>query len=405
MNKIRKICSALLLVIIGLSGITRTVRAEEQLFAPEQINKPEAQTLYARSAVLMDADSGRILYEKNGFEKMPNASTTKILTCILAIESKKMDELAEVSDYAASMPKVRLGMHTGDKFLLKDLLYSLMLESHNDSAVVIAEHIGGTVEKFASMMNKKAQELGCENTYFITPNGLDGKNKEGVHGTTAADLALMMRYCIQNETFLEITRAPAYTFSNADGSRSYSCNNHNAFLSMMEGALSGKTGFTGNAGYCYIGSLRQGDRTFIVSLLACGWPNHKSYKWADTRKLMNYGLTYYNYEDVFEHGKELSDVLIPNGVSKEKLHQNISLPPNIKDTKLILLKNKTEKVTAVYEIPKVVPAPVTAGEKIGQVTYYLDNKEIASYPVTLTDSVEELNFKWYARYLIKKYIL
>ena len=157
--------------------------------------------LYARSAVLMDADSGRILYEKEGQTPLPMASTTKIMTCILALENGAPEDEVEVSDYAASMPDVQLHIRKGEHYALRDLLHSLMLESHNDSAVAIAEHIGGSVEGFADMMNRKAKEIGCENTYFITPNGLDaekeietadGGMQKVMHSTTAADLARIM---------------------------------------------------------------------------------------------------------------------------------------------------------------------------------------------------------------------
>ena len=184
---------------------------------PQTREMPQDQpnfSLYAKSAVLMDAENGRVLYEKNGYEHMPNASTTKIMTCILALEQGDLESEVKVSSYAASMPQVRLGMSKEDSFLLKDLLYSLMLESHNDSAAAIAEHIGGSVEGFAAKMNQKARELGCKDTYFITPNGLDASDETGVHGTTAADLAVIMSYCIQNEKFLEITRTPSYQFTN-----------------------------------------------------------------------------------------------------------------------------------------------------------------------------------------------
>lgn len=302
-------------------------------------------TLYARSAVLMDADSGRVLYEKDGYTHMPNASTTKILTCILAIESGKMEDSAVVSAYAASMPKVRLGMEKGDTFLIKDLLYSLMLESHNDSAVVIAEHIGGSVETFAAMMNEKAEELGCKDSYFITPNGLDAQDENGIHGTTARDLALIMSYCLENDTFLQITGTADYSFTNKEGTRQYSCYNHNAFLSMMEGALSGKTGFTGNAGYCYVGALRQGDRTFTVALLACGWPNNKSYKWADTKTMLNYALEHYQYEEVFEHGGVLADIPVENARFDDwELYQEVYVTPAIADAELNVLKKQSEQI-------------------------------------------------------------
>ncbi len=246
--------SAFVIMAAFLCGsVGKTVQAEE--------NSDFEETLYARAAVLMDAESGRILYGKNEKEVMPMASTTKIMTCILALENGNPDDLAKVSNYASKMPKVKLNVREGENYRLGDLLYSLMLESHNDSAVVIAEHISGSVEGFAELMNQKARDIGCYNTYFITPNGLDSAKGDKVHSTTAEDLARIMSYCItkspRREEFLKITQTTNYSFTNksinengdmVNGNRSFSCNNHNAFLSMMEGALSGKTGFTGNAG-------------------------------------------------------------------------------------------------------------------------------------------------------------
>ena len=198
------------------------------------------------------------------------------MTCIVALEMGNLDDVYEATSYAASMPKVHLGVQAGEQYRLKDLLYALMLESFNDSAVVIAEGLAGSVDAFAELMNQKAWDLGCMDTYFITPNGLDAADDNGIHSTTAQDLATIMSYCIQNEEFLEITRTQSYSFTDVSGKRSFTCNNHNSFLSMMEGALSGKTGFTNNAGYCYVGSLRRDGKTYVVALLACGWPNNKS---------------------------------------------------------------------------------------------------------------------------------
>lgn len=364
----------------------------------------EKMILYARSAVLMDADSGRVLYEKDGYTHMPNASTTKILTCILAIESGKMEETATVSTYAASMPKVRLGIQEGDTFRLKDLLYSLMLESHNDSAVVIAEHVAGSVEAFAGLMNEKAEELGCQDTYFITPNGLDARDETGIHGTTARDLALLLSYCLKNEAFLKITRTADYSFSNTEGTKQYSCYNHNAFLTMMEGALTGKTGFTGNAGYCYVGALRQGDRTFVVALLACGWPGNKSYKWSDTKQLMNFALEQYQYEEVFEHGKQFSKIQVKNAMPKEwKLYQKTFVTPQIADTSLKVLKKESEKIKVVYDLPDTLEAPLKAGREIGQASYYLEEQCIGTYPVVIKEDVGKQTYGWFFTYLSRKF--
>ena len=124
----------------------------------------ELQQLYARSAVLMDGDTSRVLFEKEGYQFLPMASTTKVMTCILAVENASGKDVVQVSAYAASMPDVQLNIRQGEEYYLKDLVYSLMLQSHNDSAVAIAEHVGGSVEGFAKMMNEKALEIGCENT-------------------------------------------------------------------------------------------------------------------------------------------------------------------------------------------------------------------------------------------------
>lgn len=395
-KKIVRILLFFIIIFQLLGNASAITRAEEQ----------KDLRLYAKSAVLMDAESGRILYEKDGNIHMPNASTTKIMTCILAIENGNMKDEVTVSSYAASMPKVRLGMTAEDTFYLKDLLYSLMLESHNDSAVAIAEHIGGSVEGFAAMMNQKAAELGCKDTYFITPNGLDAQNEMGVHGTTAADLSRIMSYCIKNDTFLEITRTGSYSFSNIAGTKNYNCNNHNAFLQMMEGALSGKTGFTGNAGYCYVGALKQEDKVFVVALLACGWPNNKTYKWSDTKQLMNYGLENYSYEDVFEHDKKLPEIEITDAVPrKEKLYQTVYIPAEIEETTLRVLKRKEEQIHTIYDVPKKLKAPVKAGQEIGKVTYYLGEEKLGEFPVKAGKNAEKLEFSWYVNYLLKLFFM
>ena len=327
----------------------------------------EPENLYARSAVLIDADSGRVLFEKEADVIRPMASTTKIMTCIIALEYLKEhpDQTVEVSDQAVSQPKVHLGMQRGEAFYLKDLLYSLMLESHNDSAVAVAEGVAGSVEKFAEKMNAKAAEIGCKDTHFITPNGLDAKDAEGVHSTTAKDLAKIMRYCImistEKETFLEVTRAKEYQFQNTEKKRSFSCHNHNAFLDMMDGALSGKTGFTADAGYCYVGSLRRDKRTFIVALLACGWPNNKGYKWKDTRKLMEYGLEHYQYREI-DKKMQIPEIKVAGGVDDKKPYQYcLNVPVKIErpaeENSKILIRDG-EELRAKLELAKYWNAPL-----------------------------------------------
>lgn len=393
------------IVLCGLIICIMCARLGNLTLCAEEGAEIEGQ-LYARSAVLMDADSGRVLFGKEEDVVRPMASTTKIMTCILALESQKGDQIVAASANAAAQPKVRLGVKEQEQFYLRDLLYALMLESYNDSAVMIAEGISGTVEEFAGLMNQKAKDLGCESTYFVTPNGLDGSDENGTHSTTARDLALIMRYCISQspckEEFLEITRTKSYQFTDVEGSRNFSCNNHNAFLDMMDGALSGKTGFTADAGYCYVGALKNGDRTFIVALLACGWPNNKGYKWADTRKLMEYGIANYEYRNVWEDVK-LPDIFVADGIEEGdpyKAQTEIPLCAKGKEELYVLLR-QDESVEVKTEIDDSLQAPVKAGEEAGRIRYLLDGEEIASYAVVTERDMDKKDLEWAVRWILR----
>lgn len=374
----------------------------------EDIEEPK--DLYAQAAVLMDAESGRILFAKNGDEILANASTTKIMTCILALEEGNMESVVTVSSGAVAQPKVHLGMQIGEQFVLRDLLYSLMLESHNDSAVAIAEGVAGSVEAFADKMNAKAKEIGCENTYFITPNGLDATDDIGMHATTAADLARIMSYCItdspKKEEFLEITATPSYSFSNVENSRNFSCSNHNSFLTMMEGAISGKTGFTGKAGYCYVGALERDGRTFVVSLLACGWPNNKNYKWKDTTKLMEYALENYEYRNVYEEPifpeLKVEDGVADSGNMFEDAYLQLKVDTH-ENTDLQVLLRTDETVEIEYHLPEQLEAPISEGEEVGSISYYLNGEKIKEYAVVAGESIRKKDLSWYFRCIANVY--
>lgn len=297
-------------------------------------------------------------------------------------------------------------------FYVKDLLYSLMLESHNDSAVILAEHVGGSREAFAEKMNEKAEELGCKDTYFITPNGLDAQEEteDGMktHSTTAEDLARIMKYCIKDspkaEEFLEITRTSSYSFSDVSGSRSFSCVNHNAFLTMMEGALSGKTGFTANAGYCYVGALEDQGRTFIVALLGCGWPNHKSYKWADTRKLMEYGIENYEFHSFSEAVLPAIPQSLPvqDGQSTALGQTAQAALTHIRQEDQKFLLRKDETMETVYEGVSALTAPVQAGEKVGELTYRVGEEIWRTEEVVTAGAVEKIDFPWCLKQTMEK---
>ncbi len=368
-----------------------------------EIEIEEPKNLYALSACLMDADSGRILFGKEEDVRRANASTTKIMTLIVTLEHADLNNVVTFSDYAASQPDVQLNGASGEQFLLKDLCFSLMLESHNDSAVAIAEHVAGSVEAFAGLMNEKAAELGCMDTYFITPNGLDKEDENGFHGTTAADLARIMSYCIKEspmkETFLEITQTPSYSFSNIEGTRNYSCNNHNRFLTMMDGAISGKTGFTGNAGYCYVGALRRDDRTYVVALLGCGWPNNKNYKWSDTKQLMQYGIDSFEKVNLLELEipKEAECPLKISGAKTEGYSRiKMTEVQNRTEEKQIenILLRKDESIEFKLERKQRLEAPVEAGTTVGTLKYILNGQVVREEELVLKDSVPAWDYRY-----------
>ena len=388
-----------------------------------QVDIPLLQ-LYAQGAVLMDAKSGRVLYSKNGKEQLPMASTTKIMTLIVTLERANLEDIVKVSSYAASMPNVQLHIREGEQYRLRDLLYSLMLESHNDSAVAIAEHVAGSVEEFSVLMNQKAKEIGCENTWFITPNGLDataeysngvGDKEVKEHLTTAEDLARIMAYCIMEspnrEQFLEITRTSSYSFTDVEGKRSFGCTNHNAFLGMMEGALSGKTGFTNKAGYCYVGALKQGERVYTVALLACGWPNHKTYKWSDTRQLMEYGLEYYTLHNL-EEAKIPSEVYEPIVVldaQSEKIGEKVRVSIELKEEEEgcveQVMMNPNEDITIIFEKAEKLTAPIKKGQSVGELHYMIGEEKWKTMEVVAAAEILKIDLRWSLKTLVKYWMI
>lgn len=358
----------------------------------------EEPKLYAKAAVLMDADSGKILYGKSEETPMANASTTKILTCLYIVRHCNLDDWAEVSQNAQNQPKVHLGVKRGEKYKVRDLLYGLMLESFNDCAVVLAEYAKGSVASFSKELNKEAKKIGAKKTHFVSPNGLDASDEKGAHQTNAIDLAMIMRQCIKNKDFLTITRTKSYHFKDFSGNRTFTCNNHNALLSSMPGAISGKTGYTSKAGYCYVGAFQKKKLKMIAVVLASGWPPHKSYKWSDIRALAQYGEMYYDYQEIIPDITKISKIYV-NGGMKE------TLPLKVKEKKVRLLLKKTDKVEIRCQIPDQIEAPVKKGQRIGAIRYMSNGKCIKKSAITALQSVQKKDYWWYFGKILEEFSL
>lgn len=411
--KCKKIVSIIMAFLYFALIVNETIYAKSgDAFLPLKSNE-----LYALSACLMDADSGRVLYDKNADEVRAMASTTKIMTLIVALEYANEDDIVTVSPYAASMPDVQLNIMAGEQYRLGDLYYAMMLESFNDVAVTIAEYIGECyalnqddrtantdtkarsyddskkyVHTFAKLMNEKAKELGCENTYFITPNGLDAEDENGKHSTTAKELAVIASYAIKNERFNDIIGTRQYSFCEVNGTRNCSAYNKDAFLNQMNGAFGIKTGFTGNAGYCFVGALKSDGRTFISVVLGSGWPSNRTYKWKDTRKLMEYGINNFFPRTVFSTIENYKDVMVKDGM-EESTSTCIA-------GELSLILCDADDVRVVYELEDYIDAPVSAGDVVGKAIIYVNGQRMGSFPITAAAAVERANYMWYLKRLL-----
>ena len=252
-----------------------------------RVSPVPAPSIAAASAVLMDADTGQVLYAKNPHVRRPNASTTKIMTAILIVENCGMNNVITADKAASETPFTSLNLRPGEQITVKDLLTGMLMRSANDAAVAAAEHIAGTVPKFADMMNKKAVEIGCADTHFVTPNGLYDPN----HYSSAYDLCLMAKYALRYPVFNEAINTKKYTLASRTINRQdLVVFSKSKFLKDYPGADGVKSGYTKQAGYCYVGSATRNGWRLISSVLK------SENSGSDTVALMDYGFT--NYQPV-----------------------------------------------------------------------------------------------------------
>lgn len=330
----------------------------------------------AGAAIVMDAKSGRVLYEKNGYKRNSIASTTKIMTAIVAIENGKDDEDVIVSKRAASIGGSRVNLKQGKTYKLGNLLGAMMLRSGNDAAIAIAEHIGGSVEAFAEMMNRKAAQIGATNTNFVTPHGLDDPQ----HYSTPYDLALITQYALKNEKFCKIVSTKSSSFEGNP------INNTNEMLSLYPGADGVKTGYTGQAGRCLVTSATHNGWKIISVVLNC---STRSVRAQSSKILLDYAFGNYSTYDYLKQGQQISEIGIHKGLSN-----SVGLCSD-KDISIPLKKDEADRIKAEYDIPKTLEAPIQKGNRIGTVKYVLDGKVLASADIKATDNIKRKDFYYY----------
>lgn len=337
----------------------------------------------AQSAVVMDAVSGRVLYEKNMEKRCGMASTTKIMTAITALENGNLEETVKVSASAAGVEGSSMYLSAGEEITLENLLYGLMLVSGNDAATAVAEHVGGSVEKFAVMMNEKAQAIGAVNTHFDNPHGL----ATDTHYTTAKDLATITAYGLKNDKFAEIVATKSKKVPWQGKSYQRQLNNHNKLLSMYEGCVGVKTGFTKATGRCLVSAVKRGGMTLICVTLNA--PND----WDDHINLYEDAFSRYRAEPVFPAGQEIGEVAVKGGA--EDAVKGI-IPT---DCYFPVTEEEKGRITAVHELNDRQEAPVRTGQIVGRAGVELNGERFLPYSVVADLDVPRKNVVFYERSL------
>lgn len=345
----------------------------------DEIKLPDVEAL---GAIIIDANTSRVLWGRNEHTPLANASTTKIMTAIVALENGNLNDIVRVSSNAAATPEVKMYLKTGEEIKLEYLIYALMLQSSNDAAVAIAEHIAGDVKTFCNMMTQRAKELGAKNTVFETPNGLD----KGEHHSTAYDMALIAKHALSIKKFVEISNTPAIRAES--NVKPYDIVNKNRLLREFEGANGVKTGFTGKAGHCFVGAAKRDNMQLITVVLGSGWGNKgKEQKWIDTKQLLNYGFNNYKYEVLVEKGKKAGSITVDRSKTEE-------IEVNFKDGCILPInKEEKDKVNIAVEVPTVLRAPVEANQEIGVAKVYLDKDLFAEIPILTKEGAERHDLK------------
>ena len=340
-----------------------------------------APNVEAQGAILIEESTGRILWEKNGHKQMAMASTTKIMTAIIALENGNLSDTVTVSKKAAISPKVKMNLSTGEEIKLEYLLYALMLQSYNDAAVAIAEHVGGSVDEFCRLMTQKAKEIGAYETSFETPSGLDGEN----HYSTPYDMALIARYALKNPEFIKITNTRSLGVSS--DKKSYSLVNKNRLLDQMQGAKGVKTGFTGKAGHCFVGAVEQNDMGLISVVLGSGWGGNRNQKWVDTKEILNFGFDTFQYMPIVQALSPAKDIDVYRA-------RKSNLPLIFAEgLELPLSQEEYRGLRVTVAAPGAIAAPVKKGQTVGIGKVYINNKLEKEIPLIATEDIARHDLK------------
>lgn len=373
-------------------------------------NTQELEASIDSGAVLiLEETTGKVIYEKNGYDRMFPASTTKIMTAILAIENCNLDETATASEYAInSIPEgySNASIQVGEVLTVEDLLYALMVTSANESAIVLAEHVSGSEEAFCWLMNDKAKELGCQDTHFVNPNGIHNED----HYSTAYDLALIAKYAMQNDTFRKIVKTTSYTLpaTNAYPAEDRTFTNTNSLIIYdnrnradnyyYEYATGIKTGYTSQAGNCLVSSAEKNGMSYInvvlnapVGYTTAGTISHR---YLDTIALFDYAFDNYSFRKLKSKDSLIKTVSIKNG---EKNANSLDLLISDEVTVLASIDNRDSEIEPEITLNEDLSAPISKGEVVGSITYRIEGLKYTTDLIAGNDvnELKEFDMKFF----------
>ena len=355
--------------------------------------------LNARSCVVIDRTSKQILFGKNEYNKVKMASTTKIMTATIIIENCDLNNIVTISKKAAGTGGSRLGLKTGDKITIKDLLYGLLLVSGNDAAVALAETCSGSVSDFADIMNEKAKELQLYNTHFETPHGLDSDN----HYTTAYELALLTDYALNNSTFQNIVGTKNYTITINGYTKNLT--NTNELLGSVNGIYGVKTGFTNGANRCLVTACKRGEKDIICVVLGC---DTKNFRASDSTKLINYAFENFEYINIENKINEFFNSWLTSNINTFYIEkgnsQNIKLNYSFTGCPIIpIKKSEINDLEFHINVNTYLKAPINQNKKVGYITVLMENNTICNCDIISENTIEKKSFLTYLFEFLKNY--
>jgi len=385
--KMKKIILTILIIMTLINLYISPVQATSS--QQTKTSKQELE-LFSKGAVLMDATTGKLLYGKNENEKLYPASTTKILTAILAIENCKLtDKITASYDAVMSIPAgySNAAIQPGEILTSQELLDMFLIHSANEIGNIFAEHISGTIENFAKLMNKKATELGCKNTHFTNPSGIHDEE----HYSTAYDMALITKYCMKNETFRNIVSKVSCTVEPTEKYEKRYFRNTNDLIDpaskyYYENAIGTKTGYTSQAKHCLISGCLKNNFELITVVLGAG---SSAERYSDTTKLFEYGYSNYKIQKIATKNTSIENIVVENATKDTK---NLSLLLKDDITGIVPSNLNLTELDSSVILKESISAPITEGEVLGELIYNIDN---VSYSADLIaeHGVEELDIK------------